>query len=109
MLGYNLIQKNELKKNVIKAKLSRLYGSSFITNGSKLWKLKPWTDTITYARTQTHTHRQGSSWENIFSPEMTEYKKKHTIITGTRRGIPNFVIQRCKLDSPGFEFKNLPF
>ena len=81
MLGYNLIQKNELKKNVIKAKLSRLYGSSFITNGSKLWKLKPWTDTITYALTQTHTHthRQGSSWENIFSPEMTEYKNRTKI------------------------------
>ena len=28
---------------------------------------------------QTHrqTHRQGSSWDNIFSPEMTEYKKKY--------------------------------
>ena len=36
-----------------------------------MWKLKARIDTHTHAR----THKQGSSWDNIFSPEMTEYNK----------------------------------
>ena len=27
-----------------------------------------------HRHTDRHTHRQGSSWDNIFSPGMTEYK-----------------------------------
>ena len=52
--------------------LLRLCGPSFIKIGWKLWKLKTRTDAQTHTHTQTH--RQGSSWDNIFSPEMTEYK-----------------------------------
>merc|ERR1712240_819126 len=39
------------------------------------------TDTHTHKHTDTHTHthilthRRGSPWVNIFSPEMTKYKK----------------------------------
>ena len=40
-----------------------------------MWKLKTRTDTHTHTHTHIRTHRQGSSWDNIFSPEMTEYKK----------------------------------
>ena len=28
-----------------------------------------------YRHMHARTHRQGSSWDSIFSPEMTEYKK----------------------------------
>ena len=42
------------------------------------------TDTQTHTHTHRHTHilthRRGSPWVNIFSPEMTEYKNKGTLI-----------------------------
>ena len=31
--------------------------------------------------THTRTYRQGSSWDNIFSPEMTEYKNQENLMT----------------------------
>ena len=50
--------------------------STFQQNRSKMGKLKAQTDTHTHTHAHTHarTHRQGSSWDNMFSPEMTEYK-----------------------------------
>ena len=57
--------------------LLRLCGQSFNKIGPKMWKLKTQTDIHTHAHAHAHarTHRQGSSWDKIFSPEMTEYKK----------------------------------
>ena len=48
------------------------WGPSFIKIGQELWK---W-EAVTDRHTHTHTDAQtGSPWVNIFSPEMTEYKK----------------------------------
>ena len=49
--------------------------SKFLQNQLKLWKLKTTTDRQTHRQTDKRTHRQGSSLDNIFTPEMTEYKK----------------------------------
>ena len=45
--------------------------SKFQQNRSKNVEIK---DPDRHTHTHIRTHRQGSSWDNIFSPEMTEYK-----------------------------------
>ena len=62
-----------------------------------MWKLK----TQTYINTHTHahahaharTHRQGSSWDKIFSPEMTEYKKYDTALIANVNNHQHFKIE----------------
>ena len=44
--------------------------SKFQQNRSKIVEIRD-----DHRHTDRQTHRQGSSWDNIFSPEMTEYKK----------------------------------
>ena len=58
----------------------KIMWSKFQQNRSKIVDIRD--DDI---QTHRQTHRQGSSWGNIFSPEMTEYKKntqKSIIIIG---------------------------
>ena len=44
--------------------------SKFQQNRSKIVEFRD-----NHRQTDIQTHRQRSSWDNIFSPEMTEYKK----------------------------------
>ena len=54
--------------------------SEFQQNRSKIVEVRDahrQTDRQTQTHTHRQTHKQGSSWDNIFSPEMTEYKKRN--------------------------------
>ena len=60
-----------------------------------MWKLKTQTDIHTHAHAHAHarTHRQGSSWDKIFSPEMTEYKKYDTALIANVNNHQHFKIE----------------
>ena len=46
-----------------------------------------------HRHTYTQTHRQGSSWDKIFSPEMTEYKKYDTALIANVNNHQHFKIE----------------
>ena len=71
---YDVIESkfSKFEKSVISNFLLRSCGPSFIKIGQELWK---W-EAVTDRQTDILTHRQGSPWVNIFSPEMTEYKNE---------------------------------
>ena len=73
---YDVIkQKFEKMKKVSSQIFVKIVGVHFHQNRTKIVEIK---DPDRHTHTQTHirTYRQGSSWDNIFSPEMTEYKNK---------------------------------
>ena len=55
----------------------RLFGPSFNKIGPKIWKLEATTDRHTHTHTDAQT---GIVLGQIFSPEMTEYKKSIEVI-----------------------------
>ena len=59
------------------------------TMWSKFQQNRPKTGKVRDDHRHTHiqTHRQGSFWDNIFSPEMTEYKNMYHC-KGTKRDDP---------------------
>ena len=57
-----------------------------------MWTLDMCTDRRTDTQTHRQTHRHGSSWDNIFSPEMTEYENFKEA-TGKQKHVPRRLFQ----------------
>ena len=80
-------QNFEKMKKVSSQIFVKIVGVHFHQNRTKIVEIKD-----PDRHTDTRTYRQGSSWDNIFSPEMTEYKNFKEA-TGQQKPFPRRIFK----------------